>query len=332
MSPFAVCYPVPPALLRLSGSVARPRLLADHVDALPPLILLPTRAFLMRGEFVDLGGVRVYCYAFGSRGIGDPVVLVHGAFTSSHLWKDVLPRLPHGHRVLVLDLLGHGRSDPPRGASMTIAAHADRLASLLDVMGVGAASLVGHGMGAAIVARTASLHPSRVSRLALINPTFLTRNVRHAALSARVSHVAALVPLWRRLAPEWLASALHGALLRAYAQRSSGAHSLDLYLKTFRTREGRDAACAQLVALKLSRSDSAVALAPHALRCPTLLALGDNDPMFSQQRAHQLVAALHEAAGAGLTVLHMPGVAHVAPEEAPDTLGTAITELLGGGT
>ena len=45
----------------------------------------------MRGEFVDLGGVRLYCYAFGSRGAGDPIVLVHGAFTSSHLWQDVLP-------------------------------------------------------------------------------------------------------------------------------------------------------------------------------------------------------------------------------------------------
>ena len=70
----------------------------------------------MRGEFVDLSGVRVYCYAFGSRGAGEPIVLVHGAFTSSHLWQDLLPRLPKGHRVLVLDLLGHGRSDPPGAA------------------------------------------------------------------------------------------------------------------------------------------------------------------------------------------------------------------------
>ena len=54
----------------------------------------------MRGEFVDLDGVRLYCYAFGQRGAGHPIVLVHGSFTSSHLWQDVLPRLPKGHRVL----------------------------------------------------------------------------------------------------------------------------------------------------------------------------------------------------------------------------------------
>jgi pimeloyl-ACP methyl ester carboxylesterase len=179
-----------------------------------------------------------------------------------------------------------------------------------------------------VVARVAHLLPERVARIALINPTFLARDPRHALLSKRVSRVAALVPVWRRLAPEWLASALHGALLPAYAQRTSGAHSLDLYLKSFRTREGRDAACAQLLAFKLSRSDAGPALAPGAIRCPTVLALGDNDPMLSAGNATRLQTELREATSGNLVVHHIPGVAHVAPEEAPDRLGTLIAELL----
>ena len=282
----------------------------------------------MRGEFVDLGGARVYCHAFGSRGAGEPIVLVHGAFTSSHLWQDLLPRLPKGHRVLVLDLLGHGRSDPPRQASMTVAAHADRLARLMDVMGVPVASLAGHGLGAAVVARVAHLLPERVARIALVNPTFLSRDPRHALISKRVTRLAALVPVWRRLAPEWLASALHGALLPAYAHRTGGAHSLDFYLKSFRTRDGRDAACAQLLAFKESRGDAAAALAPGAIRCPTALALGDDDPMLSAANAARLETELREATNGNLVVHHIPGVAHVAPEEAPDRLGTLIAELL----
>ena len=282
----------------------------------------------MRGEFVDLGGARVYCHAFGSRGVGEPLVLVHGAFTSSHLWQDLLPRLPKGHRVLVLDLLGHGRSDPPRQASMTVAAHADRLARLMDVMGVPVASLAGHGIGAAVVARVAHQLPARVARLALVNPTFLTRDPKYARINGRVARLAALVPVWRRLAPDFLASALHGALLPAYAHRTGGAHSLDLYLKSFRTREGRDAACAQLLAFKQSRGDAAGALAPGAIRCPVTLALGDNDPLLSAANAERLVSELREATSGNLVVQHIPGVAHVAPEEAPDRLGTLIAELL----
>ncbi len=282
----------------------------------------------MRGEFVDLAGVRVYCYAFGSRGAGEPIVLLHGCFLSSHLWQDFLPRLPKGHRVLVLDLLGHGRSDPPGRASMTVAGHAARVAQLLDVMGVPVASLVGHGMGAAVAALVAQQLPQRVARLALVNPTLLAAQPNDAMVSARVSRLAALVPVWRRLSPGWLASAILSTLLPAYAHRDIGARSLDLYLQSFRTREGRDAACAQLRALKDSRSDSVPALLPGAIKCPVMLAVGTLDPWLSSTRTQRLVNALAIATSGALVVERIPGVAHVAPEEAPDRLGTLVAELL----
>jgi pimeloyl-ACP methyl ester carboxylesterase len=282
----------------------------------------------MRGEFVDIGGVRVYCYAFGSRGAGEPIVLVHGAFASSHLWQDVLPRLPKGHRVLVLDLLGHGRSDPSGREAMTVNAHASRLVQLLDVMGVTTASLVGHDMGAVIAACVAQRRPERVARLALINPTLLASSARDAVVTTRIARVAAFAPLWLKLSPGWVASALHSALLPAYAHRDNGARSLDLYLRSFRTREGRDTACAQLRALRDSRGDGAAALQPTAISCPVTLALGTLDPWLRDSRTERLVNALDGATGGNLVVERMAGVAHVAPEEAPDRLGTLVAELL----
>src|ERR671917_498738 len=56
---------------------------------------------------------RVYYYAAGTRGTGEPLVFIHGFPTSSHLWRDVVPLLPDGHRAIVIDLLGYGRSDRP---------------------------------------------------------------------------------------------------------------------------------------------------------------------------------------------------------------------------
>lgn len=282
----------------------------------------------MRGEFVDLGGARLYCYAFGERGVGEPIVLIHGAFTSSHLWQDVLPRLPKGHRVLVLDLLGHGRSDPPGTRSMTVAAHASRVAALLDVLGVRRVSLVGHGMGAAIAAVVAHEHPERVAHLLLVNPTMIGLQPGDVALSSRVARLVPFLPLWRRLAPDWLASALHSALLPCYAHRDVGARSLDLYLKSFRTRDGRDSACAQLAALAASRSDTSAALAPGAIVCPVLLATATSDPFVPASRAFKLGQALRLAASNRAELRELPGVAHVAPEEAPDRLGALVAELL----
>ena len=129
---------------------------------------------------------------------------------------------------------------------MSVAGHAARLTQLLDVMGVPSAMLVGHGMGAAIAARVAHEQPARVAHLMLVNPTLLAANAQEALLNRRVRRLAMLVPIWKRLAPSWLASALHAALLPCFAHRDVGARSLDVYLKSFRLRDGRDAACAQL--------------------------------------------------------------------------------------
>jgi pimeloyl-ACP methyl ester carboxylesterase len=282
----------------------------------------------MRGEFVDLGGARVYCYAFGSRGVGIPIVLIHGCFTSSHLWRELLPRLPKGHRVLVLDLLGHGRSDRPGPRAMTVAGHAERLLKLMDELRLATACLVGHGLGAAVAANVAHRSPDRVPQVALVNPSFMARDPRDVRIPASLRRLTALVPLWKRLPGDWLASALHTALLRGYANRSEGAHSLDLYLKPFRSREGRDAACAQLRALAVARGDTVDALSPARLQAQVSLILGAEDPFLAPSRVRLLLAAVDQATENRAVVHRLGGVAHVAPEEAPDRLATAIGELL----
>ncbi|OYV71691.1 MAG: hypothetical protein B7Z72_06375 [Gemmatimonadetes bacterium 21-71-4] len=104
----------------------------------------------MRGEFVDVGGARLYYYAAGTRGAGEPLVLIHGFPTSGHLWSEVVPLLPPGHRTVVLDLLGYGRSDRPGGAGLAVQAHADRVLALMDALHIGEAALVGHGVGGGV--------------------------------------------------------------------------------------------------------------------------------------------------------------------------------------
>src|SRR5881628_1803397 len=122
----------------------------------------------VRGEFIDLDGARLYYYAAGTRRAGEPVVFVHGFATSGHLWSDVVALMPPGRRFVVLDLLGHGRSDRPGSRPLSLRAHAERLAALLDALGVGAACVVGHGLGGGVAQSLAVHWPARVARLALI--------------------------------------------------------------------------------------------------------------------------------------------------------------------
>src|SRR5438045_7321115 len=123
----------------------------------------------MRGEFVDVGGVRLYYYAGGTRGVGEPVVFLHGFPTSGHLWSDVVPLVPVGHRVVVVDMLGYGRSDRPLGRPVGIRAHADRVIELMDALGINYACVVGHDIGGGIAQWLAVRHPQRVSRLCLVD-------------------------------------------------------------------------------------------------------------------------------------------------------------------
>ena len=55
-------------------------------------------------------GVR---YAVGTFGHGDPLLLIHGFTGSSRSWTPLLPGMTRDHRVLAIDLLGHGDSDAP---------------------------------------------------------------------------------------------------------------------------------------------------------------------------------------------------------------------------
>jgi pimeloyl-ACP methyl ester carboxylesterase len=94
---------------------------------------------------------------------------VHGFPTSSHLWSNLVALLPAGHRIVVPDLLGFGRSDLGERADVSIGSHANRMIGLLDTLGIARACLVGHHMGASIATTVAERAPNRVTHLALLH-------------------------------------------------------------------------------------------------------------------------------------------------------------------
>ncbi|EFK98383.1 LOW QUALITY PROTEIN: hydrolase, partial [Streptomyces sp. SPB78] len=101
-------------------------------------------------------------------GDGPPVLLLHGLAGYAGEWGPVAVRLrERGHRVLAMDLRGHGGSvRHPRDTSAN--AHADDVAGLLGRLGAGPAVLVGQSLGGRVALRVAVEHPSLVRGLALI--------------------------------------------------------------------------------------------------------------------------------------------------------------------
>jgi pimeloyl-ACP methyl ester carboxylesterase len=95
--------------------------------------------------------------------------------------------MPAGHRIVVLDLLGYGRSDRPRSAPVDVRAHAIRVVEVLDELRFGRACVVGHGIGGGIAQSLAIRHTSRVSRLCLVDSVAFDRWPTRVARVARAS-------------------------------------------------------------------------------------------------------------------------------------------------
>jgi pimeloyl-ACP methyl ester carboxylesterase len=186
----------------------------------------------VRGEFIDLSGERLYYYAAGTRGSGEPIVLIHGFPTSSHLWLDVVAKLPPGHRVIVIDLLGFGRSDAPLAADYSVAGHGGRLLRLLDTLRIEKACLVGHGVGGAIARWAALTAPDRVSRVGVIGSPGSSRLWRPLPIWSAIRSVVLRLPVgvWMPLARMSVAG--------GYADTERGYRSAELYLMPFAEGHG----------------------------------------------------------------------------------------------
>jgi pimeloyl-ACP methyl ester carboxylesterase len=132
------------------------------------LVLLSCLAGSAAGEerFFDSGGVRI---RYVERGAGAPIVLVHGfTGTVERTWINtgILPELAREHRVIALDLRGHGHSGKPHDPAAYEAIGTDVIA-LLDHLQIARAHAVGYSLGGIIVIKLLTTHPERFASAVL---------------------------------------------------------------------------------------------------------------------------------------------------------------------
>src|SRR6185503_917831 len=102
-------------------------------------------------------------------GTGGPtVVLVHGGALDRHVWDGQAPALAKKHRVVTLDLAGHGESGGSR-AAWTMAAFGEDVKAVVEAVGAKQVVLVGHSMGGPVVLEAARRMPDRVKGIVLVD-------------------------------------------------------------------------------------------------------------------------------------------------------------------
>jgi pimeloyl-ACP methyl ester carboxylesterase len=125
-----------------------------------------TAAVRTVGTAKAVDGVEIRYEAAGS---GEPVlVFVHGWSCDRSYWRAQTDHFAASHRVVAIDLGGHGESGLGR-KDWTMAAFGGDVRAVVEALGLRKVVLVGHSMGGHVIAEAAQLMPDRVAALVLVD-------------------------------------------------------------------------------------------------------------------------------------------------------------------
>jgi pimeloyl-ACP methyl ester carboxylesterase len=242
--------------------------------------------------YVHAGDQRVYFIEKGDF-TGEPVVLIHGNWSSSTFWEPVLDRLPHGYRGIAYDMRGRGRTESD-DHGYTMPEMAADLRAFLGALDLDSVHLGGHSLGSAVAMQFTLEEP------------------------ARVRTITALAPAWVDGMPE--AFNVPAGQLAVKADRELFARSLRLMAPTAPDDEHWQRVVAegfeQRIEAALRNLPALVAWKPgDALRktgVPALVINGDLDPLTGGASAERTAQAL------GARHVVIAGVGHSPNTEAPD--------------
>ena len=147
---------------------------------------------LHASRFVRAGGLRWHVQVMGE---GAPLLLVHGTGAATHSWRDLAPPLASRFTVIAPDLPGHGFTEAPSRARLSLPGIARALQSLLWVLDVRPVMAAGHSAGAAVLARMCLDGMIAPRALVALNPALLPMDGVPGELFSPLAKLLAGVPL-----------------------------------------------------------------------------------------------------------------------------------------
>jgi pimeloyl-ACP methyl ester carboxylesterase len=253
--------------------------------------------------YVSVNDLQMY---YEIHGTGQPLVLLHGAFSAIETsFGQLLPGLAESRQVVAVELQAHGRTadiDRP----LTLEALADDVAAAIDQLGLGRADIFGYSTGAAVALQLVLRHPDVVRKLALASVTYTMAGV-HPGLMEGLG--------------EMTPDMMHGSPWHDEYVRIAP-HPED-FPKLFAKKTAMDRQIKDLPAEAIS-----------SIKAPTLLIIGDSDlvrPEHAVEMFRLLGGGVFGDTPAGLPASQLailPGTSHVTVVNRADLLVPMITSFL----
>lgn len=273
-------------------------------------------AGLTRRELQLADGSR-YVYLEG--GSGEPLLLLHGFGANKDNFSRVAAHLTDRYRVIIPDHIGFGESHSPAHVDYGCEAQAERLAQLLDVLGVGNVHIGGNSMGGQIALTFAARYSQRVGSLWLLNSAGIwsvpggeewqqaERDGVNLLLVRSAEDYASLLKRSMHCPPE-----LPRALIRSLA--ATRIANLEQEQRAFQ-----------------ALTEDSIEERVRGLKTPVLLVWGDEDRIIPPASADVLAGLL-----ADVQVIRLPQTGHLPMLECPERVARDYLQfraaLAGGGT
>ncbi len=153
------------------------------------------------GKIVDLSGGDLEVVEEGPRD-GSPIVLIHCFTCAINYWNEMMPALARQHRVIAIDLLGHGGSEKPKsGYSVSNQAESDRRRHSPS-WACSDAEVVGHSLGGAVAVALAQQSPALVNRVFIVD-TPPTHEEGDLGLVAKLGFAPVIGEAFWRIKPDF---------------------------------------------------------------------------------------------------------------------------------
>ena len=258
--------------------------------------------------YTEVDGLRV---RYTDRGSNDSVVLlVHGFGGDLDNWLFNFDALADKHRVLALDLPGHGESGKTI-LEPSISGLAKFVGKFLEAVDVPSANIVGHSMGGAIAMQMVTEHPESVDSLGLICSSGLGPEINNDYLQGFVD-----AQTRRELKP---------ILQQLFADESLVNRKLVDDVLKYKRLDGVDEVLRTLSAMLLSASQNKLSDQVVSSRKPTLVIWGEQDRIIPVSHARNISTS----AGSPVEVEIFDSAGHLVQMERANDVNRRLLEFLG---
>lgn len=261
-------------------------------------------------------------------GTGKPLILCDGLFCSGHVWKYFIPYFLPQYRLVHWHYPGHGQSASPSATGdLSIARLAEDVCTVMDLMELDSAVIVGHSLGVQVALETAYLYPSRVDGTILLcgAPGHIVKTFHDNSVMEKIFPILGLgtrfIPrqvsaLWRLLPIKMIAD-----LVRRSDEINRRLIDMEDLVPYFEGMVKTDINVATRMLEQADRHDMMPLLS--RIEAPSLVVAGENDRFTPSYRSRQMSEQLPHA-----TLITSIEGTHSLPLEQPDLVNLAIQRFL----